>query len=235
MSLDTLQQATLPLRVFEECLRLNSIKAKPIVVGGWVRDRLMGLPSQETSDIDIEIFHIDFENLQQFFSKEPHVAFPKFGVLRLRYADFSLPRIERCIGENYNDFCVQIKPDLSFEEAGRRRDFTVNAIGWDPIAKKLRDPFHGMEAIEKKLLKPITVAFMEDSYRILRAAQLIARFDFTPDVQLLELGTQMSYKTLSLKHIQHTKFILEIAPYQEKALRFLEKIRWLSIVEALKA
>ncbi len=234
MSLKTLKEAILPPEVFEACLRLKSVNAKPILVGGWVRDRLMGLPSQETSDIDIEVFHIDFEKLQQLFSKESHVAFPKFGVLRLDYVDLSLPRIEHSTGESYNDFYVQIKPDLSFEEAGRRRDFTVNAIGWDPLAKKLLDPFHGIKDIERKLLKPITAAFMEDSYRILRAAQLIARFDFTPDAQLLKLGLQMPYKTLSTKHIQNTKVVLDSAPYKGKALQFLQKIQWQSVVEALK-
>ena len=171
MSIETLKKAVLPEKVLEACFRLKAIKAQPIIVGGWVRDRLMVLPIQETSDIDIEVFHITFEDLQQLFSKEHQEVFPKFGVLRLDYVDFSLPRTERCTGEKYNDFYVQTDPQLSFEEAGKRRDFTVNAIGWDPISRKLLDPFNGANDIEKKLLKPITPAFMEDSYRILLAAQ----------------------------------------------------------------
>ena len=235
MLIKTLRREDLPSKVFEVCLRLKAIEAQPVIVGGWVRDRLMGLPPQASTDIDIEVFHTSFEDLQQLFSRESHVDFPKFGVLRLDYVDLSLPRIERCTGRKYNDFSVQIEPNLSFEEAGKRRDFTVNAIGWNPLTKKLLDPFFGVRDIEEKLLRPITIAFMEDSYRILRAAQLIARFDFTPAPQLLEFGERMSCEKLSPKHIQNTKIVLESALYKGKALQFLQKIQWLSVVDAMGA
>ena len=230
MSINALKQEDLPSQILNACLRLNAVEAQPIIVGGWVRDRLMELPIQSSNDIDIEVYHISFESLQQVFAQEPQVTSPKFGVLRLDYADISLPRIERCTGNKYNDFCVQINPFLSFKEAGKRRDFTINAIGWDPLSQKILDPFHGARDIEKRLLKPITEAFMEDSYRILRAAQLIARFNFTPDMKLLEWGAQMSPKNLSQQHIQNTKAILKTAPYTGEALRFLENIRWLDRV-----
>lgn len=223
----------IPFQALEACFHLKEAGARPIVVGGWIRDRLIGLQLEETNDIDIEVFNITFERLLQIFPKEPQIAFPKFGVLRLGYVDLSLPRIERRTGPKYNDFCVQIKPDLSFEEAGRRRDFTVNAIGWNPFSGELLDPFHGVQDIEKKVLKPITEAFMEDSYRILRAAQLIARFDFTPDPQLFNLGTQMSSEKLSSKHIQTTKDVLDAAPYKTKALQFLQEIQWESVAQAV--
>ena len=235
MSVDALRKAVLAPEVSRACLKLKEAGACPILVGGWVRDRLMGLPPEQTKDIDIEVFHMSFESLAHLFEKEPHTAFPKFGILRLDCADLSLPRMERCTGHKYNNFCVQLQSDLSFEEAGKRRDFTVNAIGWNPFSKKLLDPFYGVNDLEKRLLKPITTAFMEDSYRILRAAQLIARFDFSPDQQLLEFGAQMPYKGLSAKHIQDTKVTLQSAPHYGKALQFLQKIQWNPIVDLLKA
>ena len=79
MSIETLKKAVLPEKVLEACFRLKAIKAQPIIVGGWVRDRLMVLPIQETSDIDIEVFHITFEDLQKLFSKEHQEVFPKFA------------------------------------------------------------------------------------------------------------------------------------------------------------
>ena len=226
----------IPFDALEPCFRLKVAGAQPIIVGGWIRDLLM-VQSGGSNDIDIEVFHITFERLLQLFSKEPHIAFPKFGVLRLDHVhiDLSLPRIERCTGPKYNDFCTQIKPDLSFEEAGCRRDFTVNAIGWNLFTGELLDPFQGLQDIEKKVLKPITEAFMEDSYRVLRAAQLIARFNFIPHLQLLKFASQMSSERLSVKHIQDTKCIFASAPHQEQDLQFLKKIRWNTIVEAMKA
>ena len=213
---------------------MKNAGARPIIVGGWVRDRLLNLPSSATKDIDIEVFHISFEQLCHIFQDEPHITFPKFGVLRLNYADVSLPRIEHCTGLKYNDFCVQIQSDLSFEEASHRRDFTVNAIGCDPFSGEILDPFCGVNDLKNKCLKPISKAFMEDSYRILRAAQLIARFGFTPDVQLLAFGKCMPYENLSKKHIQTTHLILNSAPYKGKALQFLQDIQWVQIIDTLK-
>ena len=234
MSITTLHKEVLSPEVGEVCLRLKEAGARPLIVGGWVRDRLMGLPLETTQDVDVEVFNISFEKLLHVFQQESHVAYPKFGVLRLDCVDISLPRIERCIGPKYNDFCVQIRPDLSFEQVAQRRDFTVNAIGWDPFSEELLDPFHGLNDLEKKLLKPISKAFMEDSYRILRATQLIARFDFNPDQQLLKYGALMSYGKLSPKHIQDTRLILQSAPHKEKALQFLQTIGWQSVAEVVR-
>ena len=220
-------------KIFDVCLRLKKAGAQPILVGGWVRDRLMRLPPEETRDVDIEVFRITFEDLLQLFPKKSRVSFPKFGVLRLDYVDISLPRIEHCTGSKYNDFYVQIDPYLSFEKAGKRRDFTINAIGLDPFSKKILDPFCGLKDLREKILRPITTAFMEDGYRILRAAQLIARFNFTPDRKLLEFGRQMAYKKLSQKHIQNTKLILNSTLHTEKALEFLKNIQWFPIVDVM--
>lgn len=234
MPVVTLKKEILPPNVLSICLRLKRVGARPIIVGGWVRDYQMWWLSEKTKDIDIEVFHISFERLLYLFQEEPLEAFPHFGILRLGNTDLSLPRVERCTGPKYNDFRVKICPDLSFKRASLRRDFTVNAVGWDPFSEMFLDPFHGIDDIKKKLLKPISMAFMEDSYRILRAVQFIARFNFKPDQQLLDFGMRMSYEKLSRKHVLNTKGILEFAPHKEEAFQFLQKIRWQPVIDRLR-
>lgn len=229
-----IKAAVLPPKALEICTHLKAAMARPIVVGGWVRDRLLGLPTRQTEDIDIEIFHISFTTLLQHLKKEPHIAFPHFGILRLGNIDLSLPRTEQRKGPKYNDFYVQIQPGLSFEDACQRRDFTTNAMGWDPFSREILDPFHGIKDIEQRQLRPVSKAFTEDSYRVLRAAQLIARFNFTPDQQLLTLCTCMDYHSLSKTHILKTKHVLNAAPCPKAAFQFLEKIHWQPIIDILK-
>jgi tRNA nucleotidyltransferase (CCA-adding enzyme) len=69
---------------------------------------------------------------------------------------------------------------MSFEEAARRRDFTINAIGWDPITDTYEDPFDGRADIARRVLRVVDAAtFGDDSLRVLRALQFAARFEFT--------------------------------------------------------
>jgi tRNA nucleotidyltransferase (CCA-adding enzyme) len=73
-------------------------------------------------------------------------------------------------------------PNLSFEEAARRRDFTINAIAWDPLTEQYIDPFNGRADIDGRLLRAVDLrTFGEDSLRVLRAIQFAARFEFTLD------------------------------------------------------
>jgi tRNA nucleotidyltransferase (CCA-adding enzyme) len=71
---------------------------------------------------------------------------------------------------------------MSIEEAARRRDFTINAISWDPLTGEYLDPFHGREDLERRLLRVVDFStFPDDSLRVLRGVQFTARFDLTVD------------------------------------------------------
>jgi tRNA nucleotidyltransferase (CCA-adding enzyme) len=73
-------------------------------------------------------------------------------------------------------------PAMTFAEAARRRDFTINAIGWDPLTDQYADPFEGRLDLERRLLRAVDLAtFGDDSLRVLRAVQFAARFEFTLD------------------------------------------------------
>lgn len=157
---------------------------RPRLVGGGVRDWLLGLTSE---DFDIEVGGIDFEKLQRALAPfgATDVVGRSFGVIKVRGAtsgvvyDFSLPRRESKTGAGHRGFAVAPDPLLSDAEAAARRDFTINAIAYDPFSGEVIDPHGGRADLQAKLLRHTSAAFVEDPLRVLRAFQFAARFDLT--------------------------------------------------------
>ena len=183
---------TLP-EILEDILKdLQEIGATPIIVGGSVRDFFLNIP---VKDYDIEIFGIDsLETIQKSLEKFASVKLvgKSFGVLTLRVNeydfDFALPRIEKKIGNTHQAFEIITNANLSFKEAAIRRDFTINAIGYDFCTKDFLDPFNGINDLKNRVLKHIDdKTFIEDSLRVYRAVQFSARFDFSLDERTFEL------------------------------------------------
>lgn len=167
-----------------------------ILVGGFVRDHFTG---HTTHDLDIELYGVtsleELETLLRPFGKLG-VYGKSFGVLKLAYGeytiDFSPPRTESKSGFGHTGFEIAWHSDLSFEQASRRRDFTINAIGYDPITHELLDPFNGIEDLNnKRLLCVDPETFGDDPLRILRAVQFAARYELECDPMLIELCKKM--------------------------------------------
>lgn len=167
------------------CLSVvNSVKdagGRALVVGGWVRDRLMGRPSK---DIDLEVYGLSAEQLRRVLAAfgPVNAVGESFTVYKVADIDIALPRRESKTGRGHKGFEVHGDPDLSPREAARRRDFTINAIGWDPLTGDYVDPFDGRGDIDRRVLRAVDpVTFPEDSLRVLRAIQFAARFEFQLD------------------------------------------------------
>ncbi|MFV7789744.1 CCA tRNA nucleotidyltransferase [Aliarcobacter lanthieri] len=171
---------------------LKSLGAKPVLVGGCVRDSFLG---KQIKDYDIEIFDLNhIEIIQKCLEKYSSVKLvgKSFGVLTLKIDgydfDFSLPRYEQKIGFLHQDFEVFTNANLSFKEASKRRDFTINAIGYDYFNNIFLDEFDGIEDLKNKKIKHINdTTFIEDSLRIYRAIQFASRFEFEIDKNTKEL------------------------------------------------
>ena len=184
-------------KILEEILdHLQKIGAKPILVGGCVRDSLLQIPCK---DYDIEIFGIDsIELIEKSLKKFGNVKLvgKSFGVLTLKIDeydfDFALARTEKKIGLGHGDFEVTTNSKLSYKEAALRRDFTINSIGYDFLKKEFLDPFDGIKDLKNKLLKHIDDnTFIEDALRVYRVIQFASRFDFTIDEKTKELCKKM--------------------------------------------
>ncbi|MFW3371746.1 CCA tRNA nucleotidyltransferase [Aliarcobacter butzleri] len=157
-----------------------------MLVGGCVRDSFL---NKKIKDYDVEIFNFDsLEILEKSLKKFGNVNLvgKSFGVLALKIDeydfDFSLPRIEKKVGNSHTDFEVSTNANLSFKEAAIRRDFTINAIGYDYFKNEILDPFGGMNDLKNKIIKHIDdKTFVEDSLRVYRSVQFASRFEFKID------------------------------------------------------
>ncbi len=162
-------------------IAIRDAGGRALCVGGFVRDQLRGRSSK---DLDIEVFGIPqdalFSLLKSLGRTEPvGQAFPvyKFGEI-----DVALPRRESKTGRGHKGFTVAGDHTMSFEDAARRRDFTINAIGWDPLTGEYLDPFNGRIDLENRVLRVVDPdTFADDSLRVLRAVQFAARFELSID------------------------------------------------------
>jgi len=183
------------------CIAVRDAGGRALIVGGWVRDQLLGHPS---TNIDIEVFGVPPARLRQLlepFGRVEAVG-ESFQVYKLGDIDVSLPRRDSKAGRGHRGFIVVGDPDLSIAEAARRRDFTVNAISWDPLSGEYLDPFNGRVDLERRCLRVVDPAtFPDDSLRVLRAVQLAARFEFTIDDRTAALCRRIALDDLPAERI----------------------------------
>ena len=178
---------------------LNALQEKgasAVLVGGFVRDSLLG---EALKDIDIEVYNIDdFETMAEILKPFGALNFvgKSFGILKLSTKefeiDFSLPRLEKKIASGHKGFEILLDPKLSFKEAAQRRDFTINAMGYNANSDTFLDPFCGYKDLKNKRLTYVNKkSFVEDPLRVLRAVQFCARFELTCSDELIELSRSL--------------------------------------------
>ncbi|HEY5907925.1 MAG TPA: HD domain-containing protein, partial [Vicinamibacteria bacterium] len=178
----------LPAGLQQVLSALRSAGGKPYLVGGAVRDALLGLP---VTDFDVEVFALAEEKLRAVLASCGRVdavgaAFTVFKLSGLPgvqgAVDVSLPRRDSKSGPGHRGIAVTGDPGLGIAEASRRRDFTLNAILLDPETGVLQDPWAGRADLDARLLRAVDPAtFGDDPLRALRAVQLAARFELRVD------------------------------------------------------
>lgn len=163
---------------------------KTYLVGGAVRDRLLGLPS---GDRDHVVVGETPEAMLAAGFKPVGRDFPVFLHPRSN-EEYALARTERKSGRGYRGFVVDSDPSVTLEEDLGRRDFTINAIAEDEDGRRV-DPFGGARDLEARVLRHVGPAFVEDPLRVLRAARFMARFaplGFSIAPETMALIRQMS-------------------------------------------
>lgn len=147
---------------------------KTYVVGGAVRDELLGLP---VKDRDHVVVGATPEEMVRLGYKPVGKDFPVF-LHPVTHEEYALARTERKSGRGYKGFTVHAAPDVTLEDDLRRRDLTINAIAKAEDGS-LTDPFDGKRDLEARTLRHVSDAFSEDPVRILRVARFAARFNFS--------------------------------------------------------
>lgn len=173
---------------------------RALLVGGAVRDAVWG---QATTDFDLEVYHIQtLDELRAIVLPFGPVAEAGkcFGVLKLAFSgftvDLALPRRESAVGIRHQDFQIAPDPEMPFECAAGRRDFTMNSMGYDPLTGMFFDPFNGLADCESRILRHVSDAFVEDPLRVLRAMQFAGRFQCRVDPATRRLCRSMVLNAL---------------------------------------
>ncbi|QOP44774.1 CCA tRNA nucleotidyltransferase [Sulfurimonas paralvinellae] len=214
--------------------KLNNFSIKPVLVGGFVRDFFLNIKSK---DIDIELYNIDslekVEKILQEFGSVNSVG-KSFGVVKLLYddldLDFSLPRKDSKIAQGHKGFSVSVDSHMDFKSAARRRDFTINAIGYDVSIREILNPYHGIRDLQNRVLQAVDLEkFGEDPLRVLRGVTFASRFELTIEKNLFTLSKEMIQQgvlgQLPRERIfKEIEKILLLSPHPSHAFKLLKNL-----------
>ncbi|WP_299546134.1 polynucleotide adenylyltransferase [uncultured Helicobacter sp.] len=177
----------------------DSIK-KIYLVGGAVRDALLGLPTKDKDYVAVGFSEEDFKHLLRVGK-----SFPVF--LQKDNSQIALARREKKTQQGYNGFNIQTHK-VSLDEDLKRRDLTINAIAFDESTQTYHDPFGGIKDLHNKILRHISDAFCEDPLRVLRIARFRARFG-------VEWKIHQSTKVLIYKMRDELRYLEKNRVYKE--------------------
>lgn len=219
-------------------LALRAAGGRPYLVGGFVRDRLLG---RETDDFDLEVYGLAEDALQAVLATRGRVDVvgQAFSVLKVSglpgvagAVDVALPRRDSKAGAGHRGIRVTGDPALSIAEAARRRDFTINAMLMDPFSGAVEDPWNGRADLEAHLLRAVDPErFGDDPLRALRAVQLAARFGLRVEEATARLCAQMPLAELPAERIfGEIEKLLSRAPRPSLGLGLLREWGFLPVV-----
>ena len=169
-------------------------------VGGCVRDKLLGIPSDDNDFVVVgsninEMLSLGFKPVGRDF---PVFLHPKTN------EQYALARSEKKTSVGYRGFAFNTSPEISLVEDLSRRDITINAIA-ETESGELIDPFEGQIDLKNKLIRHVSAAFIEDPLRVLRVARFAAKLEFDVAQSTIELMRQIvssnEIKTLSIERV----------------------------------
>ena len=195
-------------------------------VGGCIRDKLLGIP---VGDNDFVVVGSSPEEMSQLGFKAVGSDFPVF-LHPETHEEYALARSEKKVSVGYRGFVFNTTPDISLEEDLARRDITINAIAEDEKTGELIDPFGGQIDLQKKIIRHVSEAFIEDPLRVLRVARFSAKLNFQVAEDTLYLMLKI-VKSGELKSLSSERIWLEIS----KALMTKHSGNFFKILHAVGA
>lgn len=227
----------------ENILLQTADLSRAYLVGGAVRDALFGLPPGR--DFDIEVFGVTFEQLARALSRWGRTDFVgrSFGVVKLStgsdcHYDFTVPRQDSKVAPGHKGFDVEFDPAITPKEAAARRDFTINAIMYDPRARQTLDFFGGEADLRNRALRQTSAAFAEDPLRVLRGMQFAGRFDLKAAPETVEVCRRMkgAYSELAVERVREEWFKwAQSSTIPSAGLRFLAETEWIDHFPEIKS
>jgi tRNA nucleotidyltransferase (CCA-adding enzyme) len=204
------------------------------LVGGCVRDWLSG---KVCKDFDIEVFGVSYDQLVASLARwgKTDLVGRSFGVVKLTTErgsvyDFTIPRRDSKTGPGHKGFEIHFDSTITPQEAAARRDYTINALMFDPRRGEVLDFFGGGEDLQNRILRHTSQAFAEDPLRVLRGMQFAARFDLRIAAETAELCRRIKsgYQELAVERVREEWFKwAEKSVVPSAGLRFLQETEWL--------
>jgi tRNA nucleotidyltransferase (CCA-adding enzyme) len=210
---------------------------RALVVGGAVRDALL---ERDVVDLDVEVSGIAPDRVEAMLAESFAVDLvgKAFGIVKLKDVpiDVSVPRRESKRGVGHRGFAISAEPDLTIAEAAARRDFTFNALAFDPLTGEVFDPFGGADDLRAGILRHTSPAYADDPLRVLRGMQFAARFDLIAHPSTLALSRTMRMDELPRERLwpEWTKLLLA-GDKPSRGLQFLHDSAWLRYFPELDA
>ncbi|MDF0665877.1 MAG: hypothetical protein P0119_07340 [Nitrospira sp.] len=223
------------LRRIEQIIRRGG--GRVWLVGGSVRDLALG---RQPRDLDLEVLGLSPGQAYALLADHFPVQFvgKAFQVFKLQGlpVDLSIPSRMLTDDTSLPGLLRQSAPDMLIDEALARRDFTINAMAWDPDTMELRDPFNGREDLELRTLRHTSNRFAEDPLRVLRGMQLSARFDLTVAPETVALCRTLSQEAQPSERLwEEWKKLLLQGRKPSLGLQFLRHCGWLRFYPELAA
>jgi tRNA nucleotidyltransferase (CCA-adding enzyme) len=231
-----------PDELLHLCETIRNADGRALLVGGSVRDGLCGI---RPKDWDLEVYGIESDRLKETLSAYGRVdeVGKSFGVMKLTTGsgddyDFALPRREMKTGAGHKGFEVRPDPSMTFQEAALRRDFTINAIAFDPLEDRIIDTVGGQEDLDRGILRPVSERFKEDPLRVLRGFQMAGRFNLSASDEFIRMAKEVhgAFHELPKERVygEFEKWASKsVAP--SKGLQVLKETGWISHFPEIEA
>jgi tRNA nucleotidyltransferase (CCA-adding enzyme) len=223
------------LRKIEQLVRRTG--GRTWLVGGSVRDLVLG---RQPRDLDIEVTGLPPGQVHALLAEHFSVQFvgKAFEIFKLQGLPVDLSIPSRMLAYDTSLPCLlrQADPGMPIDEALARRDFTINAMAWDPDTMELRDPFNGRGDLDARILRHASNRFAEDPLRVLRGMQLSARFELTVAPETVALCRTLSQEGQPSERLwEEWKKLLLQGRKPSLGLQFLRHCGWLCFYPELVA
>lgn len=174
--------------------KIKEVGGSLYLVGGAIRDELLGKPS---NDEDYCVVGLTAEEFKNIFPNAI-IRGKSFAVFVINETEFALARTEKKVGKGHKEFQIDTNKNITIEQDLARRDITINAIAKEVLTNEIIDPFNGKEDLKKKVIRATTEHFKEDPLRVYRVARFSATLGFGVEQKTIKMMNELKQELKTL-------------------------------------
>ena len=194
MTCVTIRKKEVIMKILEIANQIKQKGGMLYLVGGAVRDELLGTNAHDEDYCVVGLSKEEFEDLlPQAYQRGKF-----FGIYDLEGKEFALARREKKEGIGHTQFAITTGKEITIEEDLARRDITINAMAKEVLTGKLIDPYSGRKDLENKKIRAISNAFCEDPLRVYRVARFAAMLNFEVEEKTYDMMKELRQELLTL-------------------------------------